>query len=73
VKQYVAIVILAAAVIAAAVSLAAKPAELPMKIDASSPGVWPNYASATRDPDIVCIHVLTPNVVRRRNGEENRT
>lgn len=24
-------------------------------------------------PDVVCIHVLTPGVIRRRNGEVNHT
>jgi hypothetical protein len=37
----------------------------PMLTDAS--------LATAKDPDVVCIHVLTPGVVRKRNGEVNHT
>lgn len=40
-----AIIILALATIATAMSMAAKPIDPPLVIDAQSPGVWPTYAA----------------------------
>lgn len=68
-RLYVAIIILGLAMIATAVGLMAKPLETPTLIDAQSPGVWPTYAAAGHDSDLMCIHVPTPRAMRRYQKE----